>query len=167
LGFHNLAPIIWYKIANAVFEVDNGTSFLGKPYEPNSIIKNDIEFILMERKPGGYRRPTDAMRVLSLIGERHHKQWFNQILDLRGASTRNHPAPFPEELAERLIRMFSFVSDTVLDPFGGTATTGLAAARCGRNSISAEIDPEYHAASVQRVKNAVRREALPATVRMV
>jgi len=53
LGFHNLAPIIWYKIANAVFEVDNGTSFLGKPYEPNSIIKNDIEFILMDRKPGG------------------------------------------------------------------------------------------------------------------
>lgn len=55
LGFDNLAPIIWHKIANAVYEVENGSSFLGKPYEPNSVIKNDIEFILMERKPGGYR----------------------------------------------------------------------------------------------------------------
>jgi DNA modification methylase len=165
LGFHNLAPIIWYKIANAVFEVQNGTSFLGKPYEPNAIIKNDIEFILMQRKPGGYRRPTDAMRVLSLIGEKYHREWFNQILDLRGASTRSHPAPFPQELAERLVRMFSFVSDTVLDPFGGTATTTAAAARWGRNSISAEVDPEYHVASVQRVKGLVRREGLPATVR--
>ena len=54
----NLAPIIWYKIANAVFEASgNGGGFLGKPYEPNAVIKNDIEFILMERKPGGYRKP--------------------------------------------------------------------------------------------------------------
>ena len=57
LGFDNLAPIIWNKIANAVHEVDRGTGgFLGKPYEPNAIIKNDIEFILMQRKPGGYRK---------------------------------------------------------------------------------------------------------------
>jgi DNA modification methylase len=164
VGFHNLAPIIWYKIANAVFEVDNGTSFLGKPYEPNGIVKNDIEFILMQRKPGGYRRPTAAMRVLSLIGEKNHKIWFNQILDLRGASTKNHPAPFPLELAERLIRMFSFVSDSVLDPFGGTGTTSLAASRWGRNSISVEIDPGYHAASVQRARAAIKKEGLVANI---
>ncbi|MCA9164391.1 MAG: hypothetical protein KDA62_15485, partial [Planctomycetales bacterium] len=59
LGFDNLAPIIWNKIANVVHEVDNGgAGFLGKPYEPNAVIKNDIEFILMERKPGGYRSPS-------------------------------------------------------------------------------------------------------------
>ena len=53
-GFNNLAPIIWHKIANAVYEASgNGGGFFGKPYEPNSVIKNDIEFILMERKPGG------------------------------------------------------------------------------------------------------------------
>jgi DNA modification methylase len=57
IGFDNLAPIIWHKIANAVFEVENGSSFLGKPYEPNAVIKNDVEFILMERKAGGYRTP--------------------------------------------------------------------------------------------------------------
>ena len=58
IGFDNLNPIIWHKISNASFEVQNGTKFLGKPYEPNAIIKNDIEFILMQRKPGGYRKPT-------------------------------------------------------------------------------------------------------------
>ena len=57
LGFDNLAPIIWHKISNAAYEVEGGSTFLGKPYEPNSVIKNDIEFILMERKPGGYRAP--------------------------------------------------------------------------------------------------------------
>ena len=164
LGFNNLAPIIWYKIANAVFEVDNGSSFLGKPYEPNAIIKNDIEFILMQRKPGAYRQPSDAMRVLSLIGEKNHRTWFNQILDLRGTSTRNHPAPFPVELAERLIRMYSFVGDTVLDPFGGSGTTSVAAATWGRNSITVEIERAYHRAAMQRLRTFIRRDARPATL---
>ena len=63
MGFDNLAPIIWHKIANAKFESEgNGAAFLGKPYEPNAVIKNDIEFILMERKPGGYRRRTSRQR---------------------------------------------------------------------------------------------------------
>jgi DNA modification methylase len=62
IGFDNLNPIIWHKIANATCEVNNGTKFLGKPYEPNAIIKNDIEFILMQRKPGGYRKPTMEQR---------------------------------------------------------------------------------------------------------
>jgi DNA modification methylase len=67
LGFDNLNPIIWHKISNASYEVSNGSKFLGKPYEPNAIIKNDIEFILMQRKPGGYRQPTAEQRRLSMI----------------------------------------------------------------------------------------------------
>lgn len=67
IGFDNLNPIIWHKIANASFEVENGSKFLGKPYEPNAIIKNDMEFILMQRKPGGYRKPTEEQRKLSRI----------------------------------------------------------------------------------------------------
>jgi DNA modification methylase len=143
IGFDNLAPIIWYKITNAKFEVQNGSSFLGKPYEPNAIIKNDIEYIIMQRKPGGYRNPTPAMRVLSVISEENHRAWFQQIWKLPGASTRSHPAPFPLELAARLIRMFSFVGDTVLDPFMGTGTTNVAAAQWGRHSIGVEIDRRY------------------------
>ena len=98
----------------------------------------------MERKPGGYRNPSVATRVLSVISVENHQKWFQQIwTGLTGASTKEHPAPFPLELAERLIRMFSFVGDTVLDPFMGTGTTNLAAARLGRNSIGIEIDPHY------------------------
>lgn len=156
IGFDNLTPILWYKIANAKFEASgNGAGFLGKPYEPNAVIKNDIEFILMERKPGGYRKPSSAARLLSVISEDNHKQWFQAIWSgLTGASTKKHPAPYPQELAERLIRMFSFVGDTVLDPFFGTGTTSVAAARWGRNSIGVEIDPQYFEMASQRLFNA-------------
>lgn len=143
IGFDNLAPIIWYKISNARLEVESGSRFLGKPYEPNAIIKNDIEYILMQRKPGGYRKPSPAVRLLSLIPEPAQRQWFQQVWRLPGVSTRLHPAPFPLGLAERLVRMFSFVGDTVLDPFMGTGTTNLAAARWGRHSIGFEIEPSY------------------------
>jgi DNA modification methylase len=156
IGFDNLAPIIWHKIANVVHEVENGSSFLGKPYEPNAVIKNDIEFILMQRKPGGYRQPSVATRVLSVISEGNHRAWFQQIWSgLTGASTRNHPAPYPLELAERLIRMFSFVGDTVLDPFLGTGTTTLAAMRNGRNSLGYEIDKTYLTYARKRIQNSL------------
>jgi len=143
IGFDNLNPIIWHKISNATFEVANGSKFLGKPYEPNAIIKNDMEYILMQRKPGGYRKPTGEQRKLSKIEKKDFNSWFRQIWNITGASTRNHPAPFPLELAIRLVRMFSFHGDTVLDPFCGTGTTMIAALRYERNCIGIDIDPEY------------------------
>lgn len=167
IGFHSLATVVWHKISNAVFEVENGSSFLGKPYEPNSVIKNDIEFILMQRKPGAYRRPTEAMRVLSVIDEKSHKKWSKQVVTVRGASTRSHPAPYPAELVEPLVRMFSFVGDTVLDPFSGTGTTSLAAMRSGRNSIGIEIEPSYHMTSIHRLTKAASTEGLKAQVEPV
>jgi DNA modification methylase len=152
LGYDNLAPIIWHKISNAVYEVENGSGFLGKPYEPNAVIKNDIEFILMERKPGGYRSPDASTKILSLISAENHKKWFQQIwTGLTGASTRHHPAPYPLELAERLVRMFSFVGDTVLDPFMGTGTTVVAAAKWGRNSLGCEVDAHYYKLAGARI----------------
>ncbi len=156
IGYDNLAPIIWHKIANATYEVEGGGGgFLGKPYEPNAVIKNDIEYILMLRKPGGYRKPTHAARLLSVIGEADHRQWFQQIwTGLTGASTRDHPAPYPLELARRLIRMFSFVGDTVLDPFMGTGTTVVASGRSGRSSIGVEVDPDYFEQARGRVDGA-------------
>ncbi len=152
LGFDNLAPIIWHKISNANYEVDRGGGFLGKPYEPNAVIKNDIEFVLMQRKPGGYRSPTQLDRLLSVVPAPLYSVWFRQIWnDITGASTVRHPAPFPLAFAERLIRMFSFVGDTVLDPFMGTGTTNLAAAKWGRNSIGIEVDPKYFEIARQRM----------------
>jgi DNA modification methylase len=151
IGFDNLNPIIWHKISNATFEANNGTKFLGKPYEPNAIVKNDIEFILMQRKPGGYRRPTEEQRKLSMIAKDDFAEWFRQFWTITGASTRLHPAPFPYELAYRLVRMFSFWGDTVLEPFCGTGTTMLAAMKCGRNSIGIEIDEEYSRMALDRL----------------
>jgi DNA modification methylase len=166
IGFDNLAPIIWYKISNAVYEVENGSSFLGKPYEPNAVVKNDVEFILMQRKPCGYRTPDVATRILSVIGAEDHKKWFQQIWNgLTGASTKNHPAPFPLELADRLIRMFSFVGDTVLDPFMGTGTTTLAAAKSGRSSIGVEIDPHYYDYAEKRIQSETRSLFAETTIR--
>ena len=152
IGFDNLAPIIWHKIANAAYEVSGSGGFLGKPYEPNSVIKNDIEYVLMQRKPGGYRKPEIPARILSVISAERYQQWFQQIWSgITGESTKYHPAPYPVELAERLIRMFSFVGDVVLDPFSGTGTTALAAAKCARNSIGYEIDSHYLHASIERL----------------
>lgn len=161
LGFDNLAPIIWYKIANAAYEVERGGGgFLGKPYEPNAIIKNDVEFVLMLRKPGGYRKPTQAQRNRSRLTKEQYQEWFRQIWTLTGASTREHPAPYPVELANRLVRMFSFAEDTVLDPFLGTGSTSLAAMRSGRNSIGVEIDPTYFSATVRRLKDEAAQGSL-------
>jgi len=164
IGFDYLTPIYWHKIANASYEVENGSSFLGKPFEPNAILKNDTEYILMLRKPGGYRKPTDEQRRRSKMTKDEYNAWFKSIwTGLQGASTRDHPAPYPVEVAYRLVRMFSFVDDTVLDPFLGTGSTTLAAAQAGRNSIGNEVDPHYFKMAQRRVEAAFAQQSLFST----
>jgi modification methylase len=145
LGFDYLTPILWSKIANMATEVGGSARFLGKPYEPNSVIKNDIEYILLLRKPGSYRKPTANQRALSLMEPEEHKQWFRSVwADVGGENRRSgHPAPFPVEIPYRLINMFSFVGDTVLDPFWGTGTTTVAAAKATRSSVGFEVEDKY------------------------
>jgi DNA modification methylase len=146
VGLDNLTPILWYKIANRTNEAGGGSSgFYGKPYQPGAVIKNDHEHILMLRKPGGYRQTPMIQKALSMLQRDEMDHWMRPVWsDIRGASLRQgHPAPFPVELAERLIRMFSFAGDTVLDPFAGSGSTASAAIRAGRHSISIEIEPEY------------------------
>lgn len=154
IGFDNLNPILWHKISNAAFEANTNCSILGKPYEPNAIIKNDMEYILMERKPGGYRKPTEEQRELSRIKKDDFQNWFSQIWEMPGASTKNgHPAPFPIELAMRLVKMFSFAGDTVLDPFCGSGTTMIAALQNDRNSIGVETEQFYCNYIRSRIEN--------------
>lgn len=145
LGFDYLTPILWSKIANMSTEVGGGSRFLGKPYEPNAIIKNDTEYVLLFRKPGSYRKPTHMQRALSLLDAEDHRKWFRSAwTDIRGESRKaGHPAPFPVEIPFRLINMFSFVGDTVLDPFWGTGTTTVAALRATRSSAGYEIERAY------------------------
>ncbi|MCE4602109.1 MAG: site-specific DNA-methyltransferase [Desulfurococcales archaeon] len=151
LGFEVLSPIIWSKIGNVSREAGGRNGMLGRPYQPNAVIKSDIEYILMFRKPG-YRRVSRAKMKLSTIPEPLFKKWYTQIWSIPGEQSRIHPAPFPLELAERLVRMYSYVGDTVLDPFLGTGTTMLAAMRWGRNSIGVEIDPRYARIAYQRLR---------------
>ena len=168
IGFDNLTPILWHKIANAATEAHgNGAGFLGKPYQPGAIVKNDVEYILFLRKGGAYRSPDPVQKALSMLSKAEMQAWWRSIwVDINGASTRlGHPAPFPTSLAERLIRMFSFAGDTVLDPFTGIGSTNVAALRAGRHSIGNEVDDGYlklaekrliEAAAVTRTTGATR-----------
>ena len=154
LGLDALTPIMWFKIANGVTEAKgNGAGFYGKPYQPGAIIKNDAEYILFLRKGGEYRSPSPTQKALSMLSKDEMKAWLRSAwFDIKGESTRRgHPAPYPEALAERLIKLFSFAGDTVLDPFAGTGTTSLAAVSTGRNSIGNEIEPAYLKIAEQRL----------------
>lgn len=154
-GLDALTPIMWFKIANGVTEAKgNGAGFYGKPYQPGAIIKNDIEYILFLRKGGEYRSPSPMQKALSMLSKVEMKSWLRSAwFDIKGESTRRgHPAPYPEMLAERLIKLFSFAGDTVLDPFVGTGTTSLAAVTTGRNSIGTEIEAAYLKIAEQRLR---------------
>jgi modification methylase len=158
-----LTPIVWHKIANGVTEVEgNGAGFYGKPYQPGAVVKNDIEYILFLRKGGKYRCTTPLQKALSMLTKDEMQAWWRSIwIDIKGASTRGgHPAPYPVELADRLVRMFSFAGDTVLDPFAGTGSTALAAVNAGRNSVSNEIEPTYHEITHQRLLKATAQSRL-------
>jgi DNA modification methylase len=159
IGLDNLTPIMWFKIGNRSVEARRKSSiYLGKPYQPGAIIKSDHEHIVMMRKPGGYRSTPMIQRALSMLQREEMDAWMRPIWSgIPGVGLREgHPAPFPPEIAERLIRLFSFAGDTILDPFAGSGSTTVAAIRAGRNSISVEIEERY-------VNDATRRAASEAT----
>jgi DNA modification methylase len=135
-------------------EASRSSRFLGKPNLPNGIIKNDVETILFLRKPGGYRQPSTWQEAKSFIPTNDYAKWFQSVwTDISGQLRSSHPSPFPLEIAGRLIHMFSFVGNTVVDPFAGSRTTAIAALEAGRNSISVDIDPRYVEIMEQRLLN--------------
>ena len=169
-GLDNLTPILWFKIGNRTNEAGGGSSgYYGKPYQPGAIVKNDIEHIVMLRKPGGYRTTPMVQKVLSMLQRDEMETWMRPVWsDIRGASLRDgHPAPFPVEIAERLIRMFSFAGDMVLDPFAGSGSTAVAAIRGGRNSISVEIEEEYLNSATRRAAGEAAKGAIATHIAIV
>ena len=168
LGLDVLTPILWHKIANGITEAEgNGAGFYGKPYQPGAVVKNDIEYILFMRKGGEYRKIGPLKKVLSMLTKQEMQSWWRSIwTDIRGASTRTgHPAPYPSSLAERLIKMFSFAGDTVLDPFAGTGSTAIGAIASGRNSLSVDIEPSYVDMAAQNIKAAIAKKRIVGATR--
>ncbi|MBO3842771.1 MAG: site-specific DNA-methyltransferase [Candidatus Brockarchaeota archaeon] len=160
-GFDYLAPIILYKIANVTTEAKRKTYALGRYLGPNSIIKNDIEYVLIFRKPGGYRSVDKHTAVLSRLEKHEFTEYFRQVWWVNSCRVNHHPAPFSLELAKRLVKMFSYVGDTVLDPFLGSGTTTLAAIYTSRNSVGYEVERSYVRLAKNRIRKALVKDKVP------
>lgn len=140
--FDYMGAIIWQKVTTT--NTTGGATIMGSfPYPRNGIVKLDYEFILLFRKPGKPPRVSGAQKERSRLTREEWNQYFAGHWNFSGARQDGHLAMFPEELPRRLIRMFSFVGDTVLDPFLGSGTTSLAAKNLGRNSIGYEINRDF------------------------
>jgi site-specific DNA-methyltransferase (adenine-specific) len=137
-----MGAIIWQKVTTC--NTTGGATVMGSyPYPRNGIIKLDYEFILIFKKPGNPPRVSKEIKELSKLTDEEWKQYFTGHWNFPGEKQDKHLAMFPEELPRRLIKMFSFVGETVLDPFLGSGTTSLAAKNLHRNSIGYEINEDF------------------------
>lgn len=142
IGFDYMGAIMWQK--KTTTNTTGGASIMGSfPYPRNGIISIDYEFILLFKKLGTPKRPDKNVKEQSRITKEEWKEYFAGHWNFGGVKQDGHIAMFPEELPKRLIKMFSFRGDTVLDPFLGSGTTSLAARNNGRSSIGYEINSEF------------------------
>ncbi|HBQ82084.1 MAG TPA: DNA methylase N-4 [Bacteroidales bacterium] len=142
IGFDYMGAIIWQKVTTSN-TTGGGVQMGSYPYPRNGILKIDYEFILTFKKLGDSPKPSKEIKEQSKMTAEEWNTFFASHWNFAGAKQDNHIAMFPEELPKRLIKMFSFVGDTVLDPFYGSGTTNLAAKKLDRNSIAYEINPEF------------------------
>jgi len=142
IGFDYMGAIIWQKATT--MNTTGGATIMGSfPYPRNGIIKLDYEFILIFKKLGVSPFVSKEIKEESKMSKDEWNQYFNGHWNFNGAKQDKHLAMFPEELPKRLIKMFSFVGDNVLDPFLGSGTTTLAAKNLNRNSVGYEINNNY------------------------
>ncbi|MDW8297252.1 MAG: DNA methyltransferase [Raineya sp.] len=142
IGFDYMGAIIWQKVTTSN-TTGGGVQMGSYPYPRNGILKLDYEFILIFKKLGESPKPTREQKELSKMSAEEWNTFFAGHWNFPGVKQSGHIAMFPEELPRRLIKMFSFVGETVLDPFAGSGTTLLAAKNLNRNSIGYEINPEF------------------------
>lgn len=142
IGFDYMGAIMWQKKTTS--NTTGGASLMGSyPYPKNGIISIDYEFILIFKKLGTPKKPTKEIKEMSKMTKEEWKTYFDGHWYFGGAKQDGHIAMFPEELPKRLIKMFAFVGDTILDPFLGSGTTSLAARNLDRNSVGYEMNPEF------------------------
>lgn len=142
LGMDYMGAIIWQK--TTTMNTSGGGAIMGSfPYPRNGILKMDYEFILLFKKLGNAPKPTQLQKEQSAMTKEEWGQYFSSHWNFNGVKQMGHIAMFPEELPKRLIKMFSFVGETVFDPFAGSGTTSLAAKNLGRNSIGYEINKDF------------------------
>lgn len=142
IGFDYMGAIIWQKVTTSN-TTGGGVQMGSYPYPRNGILKLDYEFILVFKKLGDAPKPTKEQKELSKMTAVEWNTFFAGHWNFAGARQNNHIAMFPEELPRRLIKMFSFPGEVVLDPFAGSGTTSLAAKNLDRNSVGFEINPEF------------------------
>ncbi|QQS31358.1 MAG: thermonuclease family protein [Sphingobacteriales bacterium] len=142
IGFDFMGSIIWQK--TTTMNTTGGASIMGSfPHPRNGIVKLDFEYILLFKKQGNAPKPTAEQKEHSAMTTEEWNTYFNGHWYISGVRQDNHLAMFPEELPKRLIKMFSFPGENVLDPFLGSGTTSLVAKILGRNSCGYEINPEF------------------------
>jgi modification methylase len=161
IGFDFMGQIIWQKATT--MNTSGGASIMGSfPHPRNGIVKLDFEYILLFKKQGNAPKPTTEQKERSIMSNEDWNTYFNGHWYFGGARQDGHLAMFPEELPHRLIRMFSFPNETVLDPFMGSGTTALSARKLGRNSIGYEINPAF----VPLIKNKIGQDDILSSVRV-
>lgn len=142
LGFDYLGSIIWQK--KTTMNTSGGATIMGSfPHPPNGIVELDYEHILLFKKPGEPSKIAPEIKAQSALSKDEWKLFFQGHWNFGGARQLEHEATFPEELPRRLIRMFSFKGETVLDPFLGSGTTARVALELGRNAVGYELNPDY------------------------
>lgn len=142
IGFDYMGAIIWQK--KTTTNTTGGASLMGSyPYPRNGVLSIDYEFILLFKKLGKPKQFNRENKLKSAMTKEEWTEYFNGHWNFGGVRQNNHIAMYPEELPKRLIKMFSFVGDTVLDPFLGSGTTALAAKKLLRNSVGYEINSDF------------------------
>ena len=142
IGFDYMGAVIWQKVTTC--NTTGGATVMGSyPYPRNGILKLDYEFILLFKKQGSTPALSKQQKEQSIMTKEEWNTYFSGHWQFAGAKQKGHLAMFPEELPARLIKMFSFCEETVLDPFLGSGTTSLAACNLGRNSVGYEINDEF------------------------
>jgi site-specific DNA-methyltransferase (adenine-specific) len=142
IGFDYMGAVIWQKVTTSN-TTGGGVQMGSYPYPRNGVLKLDYEFILIFKKLGDAPKPSREQKELSVMTANEWNTYFAGHWNFAGARQDRHIAMFPEELPRRLIKMFSFVDETILDPFAGSGTTSLAARNLNRNSIGYEINSEF------------------------